>query len=123
MLRGRVNKYGEPLVHITLDIGRERRKHVAVIDTGFNGYLSVPKPVIQQSDWEWLGFEDYELASGGVVRERVYRGRIIFDRKRLEVYVVATDSTDILIGTRLLQKKRLLIDFGRDEVRITDSHR
>jgi clan AA aspartic protease len=106
-----------------LDVGRKRRRHLAVIDTGFNGYLSVPKPVIQQSDWEWLGFEDYELASGAIVRERVYRGHVIFDRRRLEVYVVATDAADILIGTKLLQGKRLLIDFGRGEVRITDSRR
>ncbi len=121
MLRGRVNEYGEPLVVITLDLGHKRQRQTAIIDTGFNGYLSVPKPVIQQSDWQWLGFEDYELASGAVVREQVYRGRIIFDQKRLEVYVVATDSADILIGTRLLQSKRLLIDFSSDAVHIKDS--
>jgi hypothetical protein len=36
---------------------------------------------------------------------------------------VATDAADILIGTKLLQGKRLLIDFGRGEVSITDSRR
>jgi clan AA aspartic protease len=121
MLRGRVNKSGEPLVALTLELGRKRRRQTAVIDTGFNGYLSVPKSLIEQADWELLGFEDYELASGAIVREQVYRGWVIFDRRRVEVYAVATDSSDILIGTRLLRGKRLLIDFGSGEVYIMGS--
>ncbi len=72
MIRGLVNAQGEPLVAITLLLSKKRVKRLAVIDTGFNGYLSIPKSLIAQSKWEWLGFENYELASGLIIREHVY---------------------------------------------------
>jgi clan AA aspartic protease len=123
MLRGHVNEHGEPIVHIKLILGKKQLRLPVVVDTGFNGYLSVPKFLIAQSRWEWMGFENYELASGAVVREEVYWGQIVFDRKRTEVYIVATDSADVLLGTRLLRRKQLWIDFGSGEVRITAGRR
>ncbi len=66
-----------------------------------------------------MGFEDYELASGAILRERVYWGSILFDRSRTEIYAVATDAKDVLIGTALLRDKRLMIDFRTREVRIS----
>ena len=121
MLRGRVNEQGEPLITVKLILNSVPTPLSAVIDTGFNGYLSVPKSIIARSKWEWLGYENYELASGAVIREQVYLGQIIFDGRQLEVYAVATDSDDILVGTRLLQGKQLWIDFASGEVRISRS--
>lgn len=119
MLRGQVNQRGEPVVAIMLQLKEELREFPAVVDTGFNGYLSVPRSILVESGWEFLGFEDYELASGQIVREWVYWGTILFDRELMEAYVVATDSEDILIGTGLLRGKRLVIDFRTGEVHIT----
>ena len=119
MVRGKVNAHGEPVVPIMLYLKGTPQEFPAVIDTGFNGYLSVPRPIIAKAGWEFLGFEDYELASGQILRERVYWGSALFDRGQIEVYVVATDSTDLLIGTALLQRKRLVIDFRTGEVHLT----
>jgi len=123
MLQGRVNQYGEPVVEITLILKGVPRELPAIIDTGFNGYLSVPRPIIGKSGWEFLGFEDYELASGQILRERVYWGSVSFEREPMEVYVVATDSDDILIGTGLLRGKRLVVDFRTGKVRVTGGRR
>ena len=50
MIQGSVNEQDEPLVPITL-IVKKRSKHLqAVLDTGFNGYLSVPQSVADTSD-------------------------------------------------------------------------
>ncbi len=42
IIRGFVNKEDEPVVPITLLLQKGPRRFQAVLDTGFNGYLSVP---------------------------------------------------------------------------------
>lgn len=118
MIRGFVNENDEPLIPITLILKNKPRRFYAVIDTGFNGYLSVPQPIAQGSDWYFAGYEEYEIATGDQVRERVYLGSVIFDRQRLTTHVVTSHAKDILIGTKLLSGKELHIDFKRGTVQI-----
>ena len=89
-----------------------------MIDTGFNGYISVPKKIIKNSSWTAVGFETYELASGELIREEVFLGKIYFPKKEHITYVLANSSNDILIGTKLLQKTKLEIDFVSNKVKI-----
>ena len=91
----------------------------AVIDTGFNGTLSLPEPLIRRLGWHWIGHESYEIATGDVVREKVFVGRIQWLGQVREVDVVASHARDILIGTRLLEGRRLIIDFRENHVRIS----
>ena len=118
MIRGFVNENDEPLVPITLLLKNRPRRFQAVLDTGFNGYLSVPETVVQRSGWDFVGYEEYEIATGDRVRERVYLGEVIFDRQRLTTHVVTSRAEDILIGTRLLLDKALHLDFKKRTVRI-----
>ena len=119
MLHGRVNPRGEPVVRLSLISSTNRsRSYPAVIDTGFNGTLSLPESLIQRLGWRWIGYESYEIATGDVVREKVYVGRVRWSRRIQEVDLVASHSRDILIGTRLLQGNRLFIDFRKSRVRI-----
>jgi predicted aspartyl protease len=69
MLKGRVNREGEPRVSISLLLhSRSRPVRVsAVIDTGFNGYLSVPGHMLALSEWRLIGTEKYEIATGALV--------------------------------------------------------
>ena len=46
MIIGFVNESDEPVVEVKLDLGKEKRPVNAVIDTGFNGYICVPKKLI-----------------------------------------------------------------------------
>ena len=120
MFKGRVNPRGEPLVHISLISSTNRsQSHSAVIDTGFNGTLSLPESLIQRLGWRWIGHESYEIATGDIVREKVFVGRVRWMRRIQEVDVVASHSRDILIGTRLLEGNRLFIDFRKSRVRIS----
>ena len=51
MIRGFVNENDEPLVPITLLLKNRPRRFQAILDTGFNGYLSVPEAVVRRSGW------------------------------------------------------------------------
>lgn len=112
MIIGFVNESDEPVVEVKLDLGKEKRLVNAVIDTGFNGYISVPKKLIDRSDWDFLGIEEYELASGELMRERVFLGRIEIGTEKLVAFILPSNSSDALIGTKLLKNRVLTINFA-----------
>ena len=111
MLEGRVNRHGEPIVAIQLVLHIRPSTFSAVIDTGFNGYLSVPKQLLRHSRWQAIGTEKFEIATGAIVEQEIFLGEIVFDGQRSPAYVVATQAQDILIGTKLLKSKLLSIAF------------
>lgn len=120
MLKGVVNSRGEPLVPILLaSHSRRRYRHPAVIDTGFNGHLSLPEKLARRYGWQWVGYESYEIATGDIVQEKVFLGRIHWFGSLQEVYAVASHAKDILIGTRLLEPHRLSINFPKRTLRIS----
>ena len=118
MIIGFVNESDEPVVEVKLDLGKEKRLVNAVIDTGFNGYISVPKKLIDRSDWDFLGIEEYELASGELMRERVFLGRIEIGTEKLAVFVLSNNSSDTLVGTKLLRNRLLIINFADKTLKI-----
>lgn len=118
MLQGKVTVHGEPVVSLSLVLRRRPVQVLAVIDTGFNGYLSVPRKFSQRGGWRYLGKEAFEIATGQSVEQPVYLGTMMFDRTRMMVYVVGTEAEDVLIGTRLLEPKTLTINFRTKRVKI-----
>lgn len=118
MLRGHVTRDGEPVVPIYLILRKRPTRFSAVIDTGFNGYLSVPRRLLSHSAWQAIGAEKFEIATGAIVEQAIYLGEAVFDGKRNPVYSVATEANDILIGTKLLHEKVLEIDFQTKRVMI-----
>ena len=116
MLHGRVNRHGEPIVAIQLVLRTRPSTFSAAIDTGFNGYLSVPKRLLSQSRWQAIGTEKFEIATGAIVEQEIFLGEIVFDEQRSPAYVVATQAQDILIGTKLLKNMFLSINFRTAKV-------
>jgi predicted aspartyl protease len=82
MLKGQVNRHGEPRVAISLVLHQRPVRFSAVLDTGFNGYLSVPRQLLPDSKWRLIGAETYEIATGALVEQEVYLGELIFDGDR-----------------------------------------
>lgn len=100
-----------------------RRRVVAVIDTGFNGQVSLSRHLVDELDLPltYQGSVDVELASGAVVEEDVYSVTICFDGQESITDLLITDAADSFIGTGLLAEKVLLINFATREV-IVDDH-
>ena len=118
MLQGRVTRHGEPVVSIQRILRPRPTRFPAVVDTGFNGYLSVPKRLLVQGGWQAIGTEKFEIATGAIVEQEIYLGEAIFDGTRGPVYPVATDAQDILIGTKLLRGKVLMVNVKMRRVTI-----
>ncbi len=116
MLKGFVNQYDEPIVPIELVLRSKPQSFQAIIDTGFNGYLNVPKNLVHGSTWYFAGIEEYEIATGERVKQQVYIGNVLFDQQLLQLYIVTSNSNDILIGTKLLKSKILEISFRSKKV-------
>ena len=119
MVKGHVNPYGEPFVEIALVLKEGLKNVDAVVDTGFNGMISVPHSWIAKSDWTFVGYEEYEIATGETVRQKVFLGDLDFDGRPMKAYILASSAKDILIGTKLLGEKTLEIDFPRKSVKIS----
>jgi len=118
MLEGQVNRHGEPIVAIHLILRKRPARFSAVIDTGFNGYLCVPKRLLAHSKWQAIGTEKFEIATGAIVEQAIFLGEAIFDGKRGPLYTVATEAHDILLGTKLLRGKILVVNFRTKRITI-----
>jgi predicted aspartyl protease len=118
MLTGKVNRLGEPVVAIELILHARPIRFPAVVDTGFNGYLSVPRNLLARSKWRPIGTEKFEIATGSLVEQEIYLGESVFDGRRGLIYSVSTEARDILIGTKMLRGKVLLVNFRTKQVTI-----
>ena len=121
MVTGTVNEHWEPVVELGCVLRDTTSSYPAVIDTGCNGYLSLPAGVVAQADWIVLGRKRYELANGRFIVESVYLARVVFDKMSFHVPAVATMADELLIGTRFLAQKCLFIDFTAKAVTVTDA--
>ena len=105
MLEGRVNRHGEPIVATQLILRTRPSTFSAVIDTGFNDHLSVPKRLlrhIRHSRWQAIGMEKFEIATGAIIEQEIFLGEIVFDGQRSPAYAVVTRAQNMFIGTKLL---------------------
>lgn len=118
MLTGRVNRQGEPVISIQLILRNRPARFIAVIDTGFNGYLSVLRRLPIRSKWLAIGTEKLEIATGVLVEQEIYLGEVIFDGQQSPVYIVSTEAQDILIGTKRLRGKTLVVNFQSSQVTV-----
>ena len=121
MIEGIVNNFDEPIIKLDICLSNNNSKKVnAIIDTGFNGYISIPTTLIEASNWDFLGTEEYELANGDIVEEKVYLGKIVFDGDELQVFSLTNRTNDVLIGTKVLKNKILKINFKDLKVTIEE---
>jgi clan AA aspartic protease len=106
MIQGWLREDGQAVVDFAV-VCSDRSRHTvpAIIDTGFNGQVSLSRRVVDELDLPltYEGTVEAELASGMVIEEDVYSGTIRFDGQELTAEIIVTDSEDTLIGTALLR--------------------
>ncbi len=120
MIEGFVNDDLEPIVEIDLTGMGVVERTFGTIDTGFNGYLCVPKDIVEKMDLTYIATDWFELGNGEIVESDMFVSKVNFDGKECEILVVLSTSQDILIGTSLLKTKTLFVDFVKRRVVVKD---
>ena len=107
MIAGTVTAEGEPLITMVI----AEREWPAVIDTGFNGDLQLPDECRKSLKARWAGRSTWLLANNQSVEEDRYLSQVEFDGDVIPVMIGFCSAAEILIGTHLLRRHRLNIDF------------
>jgi clan AA aspartic protease len=106
-----VDEYRRCWVEISVAGVRREMTLLALVDTGFDGWICLPTPIAIQLGLELFGLQVVELADGSEIEELVFRREVIFGQERREVDITLTNSADALLSTGLLADSILTIDF------------
>jgi clan AA aspartic protease len=88
-----------------------------LLDTGFNGFLSLPPSVVTALSLPFRSYVRAHLADGSAIRLVVHAAEVIWDGADRDVEVLVADRQPLL-GTALLDGHELTIRFA-DGDRVT----
>jgi clan AA aspartic protease len=110
MMQGVVNLRREAMLTVVVsNSNRQLQSIEAVIDTGFNGFLSLPSAIITTLDLPWSGSDFVTLGDGSETFFDLYTAIVIWDGQYCEVDI-AESETEPLLGMALLYGYRLQVD-------------
>lgn len=116
MINGRVTVYREAVISLSVKGLEDQYREIdAVIDTGFNGFLTLPASLIQELGLVWRRRGRAMLADGSESLFDIYEATITWDGRPRRIAVDEVNS-DPLIGMSLLYGYELtvqVIDGGR----------
>ena len=90
--------------------GREFRQLEVVIDTGFTGWLTLNKDLVDELNLTGYGSSRNVLADGQEVTTDIYGALISWGGQSRPVIVHQVESGRPLVGTAMLENCRLTID-------------
>jgi clan AA aspartic protease len=107
-----------------IDVGGFRKsiRVVALVDTGFDGFVSLPVQLGVTLGLELKGAVTVELADGAQHDELVFAGTAKLLGHSRNVDLLLTRGEETLIGTQMLDDFRLTIDFPRGKVQLKKSN-
>ena len=116
MINGRVTVYREAVISLSVKGPEDQYREIdAVIDTGFNGFLTLPASFIQELGLVWRRRGRAMLADGSESLFDIYEATITWDGRPRRIAVDEVNS-DPLIGMSLLYGYELtvqVVDGGR----------
>lgn len=108
-MQGIVNSKYEIAVYLKLRGNAKVLEVEAIVDTGYNSYLTLPTELIQQLDLESESESFAVLADGTSCRIGVYSADIEWDGVWKKIFVSAVGD-ETLLGMRLLAGHKLSVD-------------
>lgn len=110
MIEGAVNGLYEAVVPLVLRgaAGEEREVH-AVIDTGFNRFLTLPPTLVRELDCPFLGVTRVLLANGSEETLDLFGVAVLWNGEPWDVDALVAGATP-LIGMSLLDRSSLFVD-------------
>jgi clan AA aspartic protease len=120
MITGVVNSDLEATIRLIVrGADGHKRRITAVIDTGFDGWLSLPSAVIADLELVWDRQTYATLADGSEVLFDMYLGVVVWNRRRRLIAIDEAETTP-LVGTALLADFAMTAQFRpRGRVKIT----
>jgi clan AA aspartic protease len=102
MIKGVVTANREAVIRLTVHGTRGRRLQIeAIIDTGFNGWLSLTPSHIEMLRLPWRKRGTGILADGSEAVFDLYTATVVWDRRERRIAIHETDSAP-LVGMGLL---------------------
>ncbi|MBC8142138.1 MAG: clan AA aspartic protease [Armatimonadetes bacterium] len=110
-IHGTVSRLREARVAVTVRgaVGRADQTLDALIDTGYEDYLTLPTNIVAMLDLPFARDQEIQVVGGGLVTLPVYYAVIIFGGKEMAGEVMAADNPP-LIGMALLDGYDLHIE-------------
>lgn len=110
MIQGEVNNDRLAVVPLRL-VSREDKyiDEIAVIDTFFSGYLSLPLERIRSLNWPFAERRSYSIADDTLVNFDLYEGTVFWNEEKSAILIVAAEGPPT-IGMGLLYGSWLTID-------------
>lgn len=106
MIEGIVTILREAVISLIVFGPQGRERIEAVVDTGFDGWLTLPPNVVTRLRLPWRSFERATLADGSESLFNVYEATVDWDGRPIPLVVDEADTTP-LIGMALLEGHEL----------------
>jgi clan AA aspartic protease len=114
MIIGIVNADFEPIIPLSIRRSDgEVFTQDAIVDTGFNGWLSLPSDLIAELNLRWKRRGRAILGDGSECVFNVYEAVVVWDGVLLTIPVDEADS-DPLVGMSLMEGYQLTIQIAED---------
>ena len=110
MIEGEVNAAFEAVISLSLrGPSGQAREIDAVIDTGFNGFLTLPSPLVAELGLPFLSHGGATLADDNNIAFDVWEVTVLWDGAALSVEADEADTTP-LVGMLLLDSHSLYVE-------------
>lgn len=123
MIEGVVNAAYEPVITLALQGPSGQSREVeAVVDTGFNGFLTLPTALVSELGLPFVSIGRATLADGNEIAYEVYGVAVLWDDQPRDIEADAADTRP-LVGMMLLDEHDLSIrvrDGGRVVIQPVD---
>ena len=109
MIQGVVNAAYEPVITLALQGPSGQSRDIeAVVDTGFNGFLTLPTSLVSELGLPFISIGRATLADGNEIAYEVYGAAVLWDGQPIHVEADAAGTTP-LVGMLLLDGHDLSI--------------
>ena len=110
MMTGQITPEYHAMLRVFVLGGQEGRVELdALVDTGFNGYLTLPGDVIRQLGLVSAGHRRAQLADGHAVVLEIFLARLLWHARPREILVLQADG-GALVGMALLAGSHVTLE-------------
>ena len=97
MITGTVTPDREAVIRLFVsDANGQEHEQIVVIDTGFNGWLTLPPDLVVALGLSWQRFGRALLADGSEIVFNIYEATVLWDGQPLTISVDEVDAAPLL---------------------------